>query len=111
MLRQRVVPLARGCFRRDRAGRSEYERRAVFVFALAEREVVSAEVEGRIPEPLRQCLMGAVDALDVPRFAGIVKVRYPLVTESVEIAPKVELTTVAAGAVDALLAAPSGRVP
>jgi hypothetical protein len=104
MLRQRVLPLARGCFRRDRAGRSEYERRAVFVFALAEREVVSAEIEGRIPEPLRECLMGAVDALDVPRFTGMVKVRYPLVTESVEVSPQVELTKVAAGAVDALLA-------
>ena len=103
MLRHRVMPFARDCFRRDRAGKSEYELRAVFVFALAEREVVSADVEGRIPETLRQCLMGAVDTLDVPRFTGTVQVRYPLVTESAPKAEQIQLTQVAAQAVDALI--------
>jgi hypothetical protein len=103
MLRLRVMPFARDCFRRDRGGRSEYELRAVFVFALAEREVVSADIEGRIPEPLRQCLMGAVDTLDVPRFTGTVVVRYPLVTESAPKAEQIQLTQVSARAVDDLL--------
>jgi hypothetical protein len=103
MLRLRVMPFARDCFRRDRGGRSEYELRAVFVFALAEREVVSADIEGRIPEPLRQCLMGAVDTLDVPRFTGTVVVRYPLVTESAPKAEQIQLTQLAARAVDDLL--------
>ena len=106
MLRHRVLPFARDCFRRDRGGRSEYELRAVFVFALAEREVVSADVEGRIPEPLRQCLMGAVDTLEVPRFTGTVMVRYPLVTESAPKAEQIQLTQVAARAVDDLLREP-----
>jgi hypothetical protein len=103
MLRHRVMPFARDCFRRNRAGKSEYELRAVFVFSLAEREVVSADVEGRIPESLRQCLMGAVDTLDVPRFTGTVQVRYPLVTESAPKAEQIQLTQVAAQAVDALI--------
>lgn len=103
MLRHRVLPFARDCFRRDRAGKSDYQLRAVFVFALAEREVVSADVEGKIPEHLRQCLMGAVDTLDVPRFTGTVEVRYPLVTESVPKAEQIQLTQVAAQAVDKLI--------
>lgn len=103
MLRHRVLPFARDCFRHDRAGKSDYELRAVFVFSLAEREVISADVEGRIPETLRQCLMGAVDTLDVPRFTGTVEVRYPLVTESAPKAEQIQLTQVAAKAVDALL--------
>jgi len=106
MLRHRVLPVARDCFRRDRAGKSEYELRAVFVFALAEREVISADVEGRIPETLRQCLMGAVDTLDVPRFTGTVEVRYPLVTESAPKAEQIRLTQVAARAVDDLIGPP-----
>jgi hypothetical protein len=103
MLRLRVMPFARDCFRRDRAGKGNYELRAVFVFALAEREVISADVEGQVPEPLRQCLMGAVDTLDVPRFTGTVEVRYPLVTESVPKAEQIQLTQVAAQAIDALI--------
>jgi hypothetical protein len=103
MLRLRVMPFARDCFRRDRAGKGQYDLRAVFVFALAEREVISADVEGKIPEALRQCLMGAVDTLDVPRFTGTVEVRYPLVTESVPKAEQIQLTQVAAQAIDALI--------
>jgi hypothetical protein len=65
--------------------------------------VISADVEGRIPETLRQCLMGAVDTLDVPRFTGTVEVRYPLVTESAPKAEQIRLTQVAARAVDDLI--------
>ncbi len=107
MLRRRIMPVARGCFRRDRAGRASYDRRAVFAFTLADREVVDARVQGRIPQPLRECLLSAVDTLDVPRFSGIVKVRYPLVTESVPQPSQVDLSSGTAGEVDALF----GREP
>jgi hypothetical protein len=102
MLRQRILPIARGCFRRDRGGQLRYEKRAVFVFSLAEREVVDAHVEGAIPEALRDCLLAAVDQLDVPRFSGVVKVRYPLITESVPVPEQVELTATTSGALDRL---------
>jgi hypothetical protein len=102
MLRQRVLPVARGCFRRDRAGRAEYAKRAVFVFTLAEREVVAARVEGAIPPALRECLLSSVDTLEVPRFTGMVEVRYPLVTESVPLPEQIELKTETAGKLDHL---------
>jgi hypothetical protein len=91
MLRRRILPVARGCFRRDRAGRADYKKRAVFAFTLAEREIVDARIEGKIPEPLRACLLRAVDTLDVPRFSGTVVVRYPLITESMPLPEQVEL--------------------
>jgi hypothetical protein len=109
MLRRRIMPVARGCFRRDRAGRARYDRRAVFVFTLAEREVVSARVEGRIGEPLRECLERAIDGLDVPRFSGVVNVRYPLITESAEVPERIELSGATARQVDTLLG--SGDAP
>ena len=109
MLRQRIMPIARGCFRRDRAGRAEYQKRAVFVFALAEREVVDAHVEGPIPDSLRQCLLAAVDTLEVPRFSGVVKARYPLVTESVPLPEQIELRSETAGKLDRLF--PGSRKP
>jgi hypothetical protein len=102
MLRQRVLPIARGCFRRDRAGRPDYRKRAVFAFVLAEREVVQARVEGEIPIALKQCLLAAVDTLEVPRFTGTVKVRYPLVTESVPLPDQIELQAHTAGELDRL---------
>jgi hypothetical protein len=102
MLRQRILPIARGCFRRDRRGQLRYEKRAVFVFSLAEREVVDAHVEGAIPEALRDCLLAAVDQLDVPRFSGVVKVRYPLITESAPVPEQIELTATTSGAIDRL---------
>jgi hypothetical protein len=102
MLRQRIMPLARGCFRRDRAGRANYKTRAVFVFALAEREVVDARVEGAIADDLRRCLLAAVDTLEVPRFSGVVKARYPLVTEAVPLPEQIELRSETAGDIDRL---------
>jgi hypothetical protein len=102
MLRQRILPVARGCFRRDRAGRADYQKRAIFVFALAEREVVDAHVEGAIPDALRQCLLTSIDTLEVPRFSGVVKVRYPLITESVPLPEQIELRSETAGTLDRL---------
>jgi len=100
MLRRRVMPVARGCFRRDRAGRPDYAKRAVFAFTLAEREVTDARIEGSIPEALRTCLLTAVDTLEVPRFSGAVTVRYPLVTESLPRPEQVELRGATAATLD-----------
>jgi hypothetical protein len=106
MLRQRILPAARGCFRKDRAGRADYQVRAVFEFELADREVVSARVQGKIAEALRSCLLTAVDSLSVPRFSGKVLVRYPLVTEREPLPAQVELSAEAAGDVDTVIAKP-----
>jgi hypothetical protein len=103
MLRQRIIPVARGCFRKDRAGRTDYQVRAIFSFELAEREVVSAEVTGKITDALRQCLLSAIDGLSVPRFSGRVVVHYPLVTERETLPSQIELTSEAAEKVDSLL--------
>ena len=103
MLRQRIMPVARGCFRRDRAGRPDYQVRAEFLFRLAEAEVVSARVEGKIGPALRACLLRAVDTLDVPRFSGTVNVRYPLVTARESVPAQIELTPETQQQLDALL--------
>ena len=103
MLRQRVVPVARRCFRRDRAGRAEYSVRATFEFRLGDREVLDATVRGSIDERLRQCLLEAVHELDVPRFEGVVVVRYPLFTEPELRPPMIELEPEVAQQVDRIL--------
>jgi hypothetical protein len=102
MLRQRILPIARGCFRRDRAGRPIYEKRAVFAFTLADREIAMARVEGVISAALKRCLLAAVDTLEVPRFTGTVTVRYPLVTESLPLPDQIELRAGTAGELDHL---------
>jgi hypothetical protein len=102
MLRQRIVPVARGCFRRDRAGRADYQVRATFVFELADREVISATIQGTIAQELRDCLLAAVDSLAVPRFTGRVVVRYPLVTEREPLPSQIELAPETAGEIDRL---------
>jgi hypothetical protein len=102
MLRQRIIPIARGCFRRDRGGRADYEVRALFVFELADREVISATVQGKIAPTLRDCLLSAVDSLAVPRFTGRVVVRYPLVTEREPLPSQIELAPETAKEVDRL---------
>ena len=103
MLRQRVVPVARRCFRRDRAGRAEYSVRATFEFRLGDREVLDADVRGSIDSELRQCLLEAVHDLDVPRFEGAVVVRYPLYTEPELRPPVIELEPEVAQQVDRIL--------
>jgi len=102
MLRQRIIPIARGCFRRDRAGRADYQVRATFVFELADREVISATIQGTIAQELRDCLLSAVDSLAVPRFTGRVVVRYPLVTEREPLPSQIELAPETAGEIDRL---------
>ncbi len=103
MLRQRVRPVARGCFRRDRAGRGDYATRAEFVVHLADREVVRADVRGQITDELRGCLLHAVESLDVPRYDGRVIVRYPLVTERIPPPPVIELDPDVAREVDRVI--------
>jgi len=87
----------------DRAGRPDYQVRAVFAFELAEREVVSAEVTGTITDALRSCLLGAVDELAVPRFSGRVVVKYPLVTEKETLPAQIELTPQTAERLDSVI--------
>ena len=109
MLRQRIMPVARGCFRRDRAGRADYRNRAVFAFTLADREIVDARIEGQIPPALQQCLLAAVDTLEVPRFTGTVRVRYPLITESVPLPEQIQLETGTAGTIDRMFGTASDK--
>jgi hypothetical protein len=78
----------------------------VFVFQLADREVTSAQVSGKIAEELRSCLLTAVDSLAVPRFTGKVVVRYPLVTEREPLPAQVELTAETADRLDAVIVTP-----
>lgn len=103
MLRQRVMPAARGCFRQDRRGRLDYSTRAELRLRLADQEVVDATVVGTISPRLRSCLAAALDTLDVPRFRGAVLVRYPLRTERVDAPPIIELDAEAAERIDAVL--------
>ncbi|MEQ9647954.1 MAG: hypothetical protein RLO52_20850, partial [Sandaracinaceae bacterium] len=102
LLRQRIVPVARGCFRDDRRGRAAYQTRATYSFRLADREIIDAEVQGRLSDALRQCLERAIDDLEVPPFEGTVSVRYPLYTRAVERPPTLTLDADVADAVDAL---------
>lgn len=102
MLRQRIVPIARGCFRDDRAGRAAYSARATFEFRLADREVVAADVRGRMSGELRECLLRAAFALDIPRFDGAIDVRYPVHTAAQLAPPTLTLAPDIASAVDAI---------
>jgi len=102
MLRERIVPPARGCFREDRRGRAAYQRRAVFAFRLADREVVEARVEGSISDSLRQCLSQTMDGLDIPPFDGVVNVRYPIYVAPRLPPPVLSLDPAVADAVDSV---------
>jgi hypothetical protein len=106
LLRQRIVPIARGCFRDDRAGRAAYSTRATFEFRLADREVVAADVRGRLEPELRACLLRAVDGLEIPRFDGAIDVRYPIHTAAEPVPPTLTLDSDIAGAVDAIAEEP-----
>lgn len=102
MLRQRIVPAARGCFRDDRRGRPRYQRRATFAFRLADREVIESSVEGSLDAELRRCLSDAMDTLDIPPFDGTVNVRYPIYTAPRLPPPVLSLDAEVADAVDAV---------
>lgn len=106
LLRQRIVPVARGCFREDRAGRASYSTRAVFELRLSDREVVDARVEGRVRPELARCLERAVDGLEIPAFDGTLEVRYPLYTAPELPPPTLGLEPQVAEAVDAILTDP-----
>lgn len=113
MLRRRVVPVARGCFRRDRAGREDYATRAVFELRLTDREVAAADVVGEIDDELRECLLHAVDGLEVPAYDGTIVVRYPLYTRAHGPSLTIELHPDVASVVDRVLPsdAPARPVP
>jgi hypothetical protein len=113
MLRRRVVPVARGCFRRDRAGREDYSTRAVFELRLTDREVAGADVVGEIDDELRECLLHAVDGLEVPAYDGTIVVRYPLYTRAHGPSLTIELHPDVASVVDRVLPsdAPARPVP
>ena len=107
ILRQRIVPAARSCFRADRRGRASYQRRAVFEFRLADREVQFALIRGSIAPSLRACLSSAMDTLEIPPFDGVVNVRYPVYTSARLPPPVLTLDTDVADAVDATLLDPA----
>ena len=88
----------------EKAGRADYQVRATFVFELADREVISAMIQGTIAQELRDCLLSAVDSLAVPRFTGRVVVRYPLATEREPLPSQIELAPETAGEIDRLTA-------
>ena len=100
MLRERVIPVARRCFRLDRAGRGDYAARATFVLEMADQELVTADVRGVMTAELRACLFEAVHAVAVPMFDGTVRVRYPVFTERDAPPPVVELAPDVARQVD-----------
>lgn len=91
MLRRRVIPAARGCFRDDRAGRPQHHRAVEFQVTLADREIVDAAVGGDIPEELASCLLRAFDSVEVPQFGGTLVVRWPVHTDAILPPPVIEL--------------------
>jgi hypothetical protein len=101
LLRSRLIPAARACLRSDRRGREDHSVRAVYELTLADQEVVSAEVVGEMPNALRTCLRDAAGRLEVPAFAGRVRIRYPIHTQGATPAPTIELDGRASEAIDA----------
>ncbi len=103
ILRTRLVPAARRCLRADRRGRANYSVQATYELLLADREVASSRVTGEIPDALRSCLEDTVHELEVPRFDGRVRVRYPIYTEVASPPPVIELVPDVAGTIDAVV--------
>ncbi len=103
MLRTRLVPPARRCFRRDRRGRLNHSVRATYELTLAHRELVSARITGEMPDLLRTCLVEAAEHIAVPPFEGTVVIRYPLYTEPAEEPPPELLQEGVAQELDQLL--------
>lgn len=99
-LRGRVIPPARACFRADRRGRSDYQERAEIRIELADREIASSEVRGEITPALRECLLQALEALEVPGFEGTVLVRWPLYTAPTMPPPVLSLEPEVADTID-----------
>lgn len=103
ILRTRLVPAARRCLRADRRGRANYSVQATYELLLADREVASSRVTGELPEALRACLEDTIDELEIPRFDGRVRVRYPIYTEVAPPPPVIELVPDVAGTIDAVV--------
>jgi hypothetical protein len=109
MLRQRVIPSARQCLRRDRAGRADYSVRARFDLELANGEIIAASVDGDLEAPLRECLSAALETLHVPRFEGVVIVHYPIYTARDAPPPTVELRPDVGGSLDRMFGTARGE--
>jgi hypothetical protein len=103
-----VIPNARQCLRRDRAGRADYSVRARFDLELANGEIVAAAVDGDLQQPLRECLTAALETLHVPRFEGTVIVHYPIYTARDAPPPTVELRPEVGGSLDRLFGTERG---
>jgi len=101
-LRQRVIPTARDCFRRDRRGRAEYSTHVALLVTLADQEIVDVRAEGVIAPAFRACLVDAFEGLEVPPFEGVVTARWPLYTRPELPPPTLELHPDLATAVDAI---------
>jgi hypothetical protein len=105
MLRDQLVPQARGCLRTDRKGRADYAVNLTFHALFAEREAYDVRIDGKIPEPLRQCLAVVVQDLRIPAFSGRIRVRYPIHTEREPESPVIELEPEAAEQVERVIRA------
>jgi hypothetical protein len=103
MLRDQLVPQARGCLRTDRKGRADYAVNLTFHALFAEREAYDVRIDGKIPEPLRQCLAVVVQDLRIPAFSGRIRVRYPIHTEREPESPVIELEPEAAEQVERVI--------
>jgi hypothetical protein len=107
IVRRTVLPRARECFARERAGRASWEGRATLVLGIEGTEVGFADVETESPA-LRACILGAVDHLVLPPVAeptgSRVVIHYPLVSpartsESHDAAPLTGATSTALDAI------------
>jgi hypothetical protein len=105
MLRNQLVPQARGCLRSDRKGRGDYAVALTFHALFADREAYDVHVEGKIPDALRKCLNDVVPRLRVPAFSGRIRVRYPIHTEREPESPVIELEGEALKQVDRVIGA------
>jgi hypothetical protein len=92
MLRTQLVPKARACLREDRRGRADYAVAFAFRALFYRREVAEPAIEGKVPEPLRECLLALLPKLRVPAFSGGVRVRYPVHTDREAPPPVIELS-------------------
>lgn len=85
IVRRTVLPRARECFARERAGRAAWEGRATLVLGIEGSEVGFSDVETESPA-LRACILEAVDHLALPEVTGPagarVLIRYPFVSRA-----------------------------
>lgn len=111
MLRNQLVPQARGCLRSDRKGRGDYAVALTFHALFADREAYDVRVEGKIPDALRSCLSDVVPRLRIPAFSGRIRVRYPIHTEREPESPVIELEGEAREQVERVIGAKGHESP